>query len=118
MYVELKPIQQEVAITLIDMAHDQEEAMTMSDRIAVMQRGRFEQLGDPESLYERPTTRFVAGFLGVSNLLPGTVESRGADYVVVRLPDDTRVCVPGAMVTGSDTLGVGVRVENRRPHDA
>ena len=64
MQVELKRIQQEVGITFIYVTHDQEEAMTMSDRIAVMNRGQYEQLGDPESLYERPTTRFVAGFLG------------------------------------------------------
>ncbi len=64
MQVELKRIQQEVGITFIYVTHDQEEAMTMSDRIAVMNRGHYEQLGDPESLYERPTTRFVAGFLG------------------------------------------------------
>ena len=70
MQVELKRIQQEVGITFIYVTHDQEEAMTMSDRIAVMNQGRYEQLGDPEALYERPTTRFVAGFLGVSNLLP------------------------------------------------
>ena len=64
MQVELKRIQQEVGITFIYVTHDQEEAMTMSDRIAVMNNGRYEQLGDPEGLYERPTTRFVAGFLG------------------------------------------------------
>ena len=118
MQVELKRIQQEVGITFIYVTHDQEEAMTMSDRIAVMQRGRFEQLGDPESLYERPTTRFVAGFLGVSNLLPGTVESRASDYVTVRLPDDSRVRVPGAMVNGSATLDVGVRPEKIRLHES
>ena len=71
MQVELKRIQKEVGITFIYVTHDQEEAMTMSDRIAVMNRGRYEQLADPETLYERPTTRFVAGFLGVSNLLGG-----------------------------------------------
>ena len=76
MQVELKRIQQEVGITFIYVTHDQEEAMTMSDRIAVMNQGRYEQLGDPEILYERPTTRFVAGFLGVSNLLPATVVGR------------------------------------------
>ena len=76
MQVELKRIQQEVGITFIYVTHDQEEAMTMSDRIAVMNKGRYEQLGDPESLYERPTTRFVAGFLGVSNLLPGHARGR------------------------------------------
>ena len=73
MQVELKRIQQEVGITFIYVTHDQEEAMTMSDRIAVMNAGRYEQLGDPEGLYERPTTRFVAGFLGISNLLPATL---------------------------------------------
>ncbi len=74
MQVELKRIQQEVGITFIYVTHDQEEAMTMSDRIAVMSNGRYEQLGDPEELYERPRTRFVAGFLGVSNLLRGRIE--------------------------------------------
>src|SRR5437899_2594178 len=118
MQVELKRIQQEVGITFIYVTHDQEEAMTMSDRIAVMNKGRYEQLGDPESLYERPTTRFVAGFLGVSNLLPGTVESRASDYVTVRLPDDSRVRVPGAMVNGSATLDVGVRPEKIRLHES
>ena len=81
MQVELKRIQQEVGITFIYVTHDQEEAMTMSDRIAVMNRGRYEQLGEPEVLYERPTTRFVAGFLGVSNL-PGADD--GADGSVTR----------------------------------
>ncbi len=77
MQVELKRIQREVGITFIYVTHDQEEAMTMSDRIAVMNRGRYEQLGDPESLYERPQTRFVAGFLGVSNLLSGRIDRHG-----------------------------------------
>ena len=89
MQVELKRIQQEVGITFIYVTHDQEEAMTMSDRIAVMNKGRYEQLGDPESLYERPTTRFVAGFLGVSNLLPGTVEGDGRRVRHGRSRDDT-----------------------------
>src|SRR6185312_3265307 len=71
---ELLRIQREVGITFIYVTHDQEEALTMSDRIAVLNLGRYEQLGDPESLYERPATPFVAGFLGVSNLLPGTVQ--------------------------------------------
>ncbi len=94
MQVELKRIQQEVGITFIYVTHDQEEAMTMSDRIAVMNRGRYEQLGDPESLYERPTTRFVAGFLGVSNLLPGSVDGGADSYTVIQLADDSRVRVP------------------------
>jgi spermidine/putrescine transport system ATP-binding protein len=114
MQVELKRIQQEVGITFIYVTHDQEEAMTMSDRIAVMNRGRYEQLDDPESLYERPTTRFVAGFLGVSNLLPGRVDGTADDYALVRLADDTRVRVPRAMVEGQTDLEVGVRPEKIR----
>ena len=116
MQVELKRIQQEVGITFIYVTHDQEEAMTMSDRIAVMNRGRLEQLGDPESLYERPTTRFVAGFLGVSNLLPGTLDGTTKEYATVRLPDDTRVRVPRGLVNGSTVVEVGIRPEKIRLH--
>jgi spermidine/putrescine transport system ATP-binding protein len=76
--VELKKIQEEVGITFVYVTHDQEEALTMSDRIAVMNRGRIEQIGDPEQVYDRPTTTFVAGFIGVSNLMPGTVRKTGA----------------------------------------
>ena len=100
MQVELKRIQQEVGITFIYVTHDQEEAMTMSDRIAVMNRGRYEQLGDPETLYERPTTRFVAGFLGVSNLLGGHCEGADGDYGDIRLADGTMVLAPAAAVYG------------------
>ena len=73
--VELKRIQREVGITFIYVTHDQEEALTMSDRIAVMNRGVVEQVADPETVYERPATTFVAGFIGVSNLMPGEVVS-------------------------------------------
>jgi spermidine/putrescine transport system ATP-binding protein len=114
MQVELKRIQQEVGITFIYVTHDQEEAMTMSDRIAVMNRGHYEQLGDPESLYERPTTRFVAGFLGVSNLLPGTVTGTADDYAMIRLSDETSVRVPSALTNGSSAVEVGVRPEKIR----
>jgi len=72
--VELKRIQREVGITFVYVTHDQEEALTMSDRIAVMNRGKVEQIGVPEDVYERPATTFVAGFIGVSNLMPATVE--------------------------------------------
>ena len=117
MQVELKRIQQEVGITFIYVTHDQEEAMTMSDRIAVMNKGRYEQLGDPESLYERPTTRFVAGFLGVSNLLPGTVQGTDGGYVAVRLADDTTVRVPGGLVGSAGSIAVGIRPEKIRLRD-
>jgi spermidine/putrescine transport system ATP-binding protein len=79
--IELKRIQREVGITFVYVTHDQEEALTMSDRIAVMNRGRVEQIGAPEEIYDRPTTTFVAGFIGVSNLMPATVAGAGADEV-------------------------------------
>ncbi len=71
--VELKRIQRDVGITFVYVTHDQEEALTMSDRIAVMNRGRVEQIAVPEEVYDRPATTFVAGFIGVSNLMPATV---------------------------------------------
>ncbi len=117
MQVELKRIQQEVGITFMYVTHDQEEAMTMSDRIAVMNSGRYEQLGDPESLYERPATRFVAGFLGISNLLPGAVEGTDTTYVTVRLADDSRIRAPRAATTGHERVSVGVRPEKIRLHE-
>jgi len=114
MQLELKRIQQEVGITFIYVTHDQEEAMTMSDRIAVMNRGKYEQLADPEPLYERPTTRFVAGFLGISNLLRGTVVEKAERYAAVRLVDDTVVRIPIAAVGGASSTEVGVRPEKIR----
>ena len=75
--VELKRIQSEVGITFVYVTHDQEEALTMSDRIAVMHAGKVEQLGTPEELYERPATRFVADFIGSTNLLRGRIEADG-----------------------------------------
>jgi spermidine/putrescine transport system ATP-binding protein len=117
MQVELKRIQQEVGITFVYVTHDQEEAMTMSDRIAVMNRGRYEQLGDPELLYERPSTRFVAGFLGISNLLPATVIGRDGSYASVRLASDQAIRVPGALVDGQARVSIGIRPEKIRLHD-
>ena len=76
--LELKRIQAEVGITFVYVTHDQEEALTMSDRIAVMHAGRVEQVGTPEELYERPATRFVADFIGSTNLLRGVVEADGS----------------------------------------
>jgi spermidine/putrescine transport system ATP-binding protein len=105
MQLELKRIQHEVGITFVHVTHDQEEAMTMADTIAVMNRGRIEQLGPPAELYERPATAFVAGFLGVSNLLSGTIE--GPD--TIRLDDGT---VVRASVDGrSGQVAAGVRPE-------
>ena len=83
--IELKRIQREVGITFVYVTHDQEEALTMSDRIAVMNDGVVEQVDTPESVYERPRTTFVAGFIGVSNLMPATVTSASGGRGTVRL---------------------------------
>jgi spermidine/putrescine transport system ATP-binding protein len=105
MQLELKRIQHEVGITFVHVTHDQEEAMTMADTIAVMNQGHIEQLGHPEELYERPATAFVAGFLGISNMLRGVVEGPDA----VRLDNGT---VVRAQVNGrSGRVAAGVRPE-------
>jgi len=83
--VELKRVQLEVGITFIYVTHDQEEALALSDRIAVMDKGRVEQLGTPEELYDAPRTLFVAGFIGTSNLLPGIVDTVVDGVAAVRL---------------------------------
>ena len=87
---ELKRIQTEVGITFVYVTHDQEEALAMSDRIAVMHAGKVEQLGSPEELYERPATRFVADFIGTTNLLQGTVEGVDGDGRLVALGGGAR----------------------------
>jgi spermidine/putrescine transport system ATP-binding protein len=110
--IELKRIQQEVGITFVHVTHDQEEAMSMADTIAVMDRGRIEQAGSAEDLYERPHTAFVANFLGVSNLVDGTVSERDSDVVTVTTDDGT-VHVPcDRMAEGAgDAVRIGVRPE-------
>jgi spermidine/putrescine transport system ATP-binding protein len=90
--------------------------MTMSNRIAVMNRGRYEQLGDPETLYERPSTRFVAGFLGASNLLGGTCEGADGSFGTIRLGDGSAVRAQAALVYGRSTVDVGIRPEKIRIH--
>jgi spermidine/putrescine transport system ATP-binding protein len=108
MQVELKQIQREVGITFLYVTHDQEEALSMSDRIAVMQEGRVAQCGAPEDVYERPTGEFVAGFIGISNLLEGTVTDDG----LVRVANGIQV--PVALPEGvgpGDTVNLSVRPE-------
>ena len=114
MQVELKRIQSEIGITFVFVTHDQEEAMTMSDRIAVMRDGRIEQLGAPEDLYERPETEFVAGFLGVSNLLDAEVVGRGDRFAELRLADGTIIRAPAASVNGDPRVRIGIRPEKLR----
>jgi spermidine/putrescine transport system ATP-binding protein len=108
MQLELKGIQREVGLTFIHVTHDQEEAMTMADQIVVMNHGRIEQAGSAEALYDHPRTAFVAGFLGVSNLLDATVV--GEDKV--RLRDGSIVAVAPRMLEGhSGEIAIGIRPE-------
>jgi spermidine/putrescine transport system ATP-binding protein len=110
MQLMLKRIQAEIGITFVHVTHDQEEAMTMADEIAVMNQGRIEQLGPPEQLYERPRTGFVARFLGASNLLKGTVEDPGA----VRLRSGTVVRVEKELPARGTRVAIGIRPEKLR----
>jgi spermidine/putrescine transport system ATP-binding protein len=114
MQLELKRIQTEVGITFIYVTHDQEEAMTMSDRIAVMRAGRIEQLGTPEQLYEQPQTRFVASFLGVSNLLEGRLEAVDGGHARIVLGNGTQVSAPADGLSPGARVDVGVRPEKLR----
>jgi spermidine/putrescine transport system ATP-binding protein len=112
MQLELKTIQQEVGITFIYVTHDQEEAMTMSDRLAVMRHGKIEQLGEPEKVYENPATEFVAGFLGASNLLDGEIASQNGT-ASVRLRNGETIQLPSERIPVgvSKDVKVGVRPE-------
>ena len=114
MQIELKRIQSEVGITFVHVTHDQEEAMTMADTIAVMNAGRLEQVGDPATLYEEPASTFVANFLGQSNLLkadlvgtPGALADLDVHGVKLRLPAHR-------LVEGVPTMWLGVRPEKLR----
>ena len=116
--VELKRIQQDVGITFVYVTHDQEEALTMSDRIAVMNRGVIEQLDDPEEIYERPSTTFVAGFIGVSNLMPGQVVSTGTGTVELKLDAGPTVRAGGAGAGVGERAHAVVRPEKLQLHGA
>ena len=107
--IELKRIQREVGITFVYVTHDQEEALTMSDRIAVMNRGAIEQIGVPEDVYERPETTFVAGFIGVSNLMPGTVASVNGGLARVRLESGVEVEASGNRLATGERCHAVVR---------
>ncbi len=112
MQLELKRIQREVGITFVFVTHDQGEALTMSDRIAVMSEGVVEQIGTPEEIYDRPATLFVAGFIGSANLLPGTASGHDGDDVVVELKSGPTVrATPGRLPTNGDPVSVMIRPE-------
>ncbi len=111
MQLELKSIQDEVGLTFLHVTHDQEEAMTMADTVAVMNRGEIEQMGAPEELYELPKTAFVANFLGQSNLFTGPVVSSGENSIIVEIAG-TKLEVPKERAQRhSGTVTIGVRPE-------
>jgi spermidine/putrescine transport system ATP-binding protein len=108
--VELERIQRDVGITFVYVTHDQEEALTMSDRIAVMNRGRVEQIATPEEVYNRPATTFVAGFIGVSNLMPATVTGSHE----VKLDEGSTIATPTDGFSPGDRCHAVVRPEKLR----
>ncbi|WP_416975550.1 ABC transporter ATP-binding protein [Streptomyces sp. 4F14] len=110
MQLELKRIQTEVGITFVHVTHDQEEAMTMADTVAVMNAGRVEQLGAPADLYENPRTTFVANFLGTSNLIEAQVASRSGGEVVLKAGDG-RIALPEDRCPTGGKVLIGVRPE-------
>jgi spermidine/putrescine transport system ATP-binding protein len=118
MQIELKRIQREVGISFVFVTHDQGEAITMSDRIAVMSEGVVEQIGTPEEIYKSPASLFVAGFIGSANLLPATVQSRSGATLQVRTTGGATLAVPAtpalAGATG-DQVCVMLRPERLRP---
>jgi len=112
--IELKRIQRDVGITFLYVTHDQEEALTMSDRIAVMNKGIVEQISEPEEVYEHPQTTFVAGFIGVSNLMPGRVRSVSGDEASVRLDAGVGVTAFKNGLAVGDSCHAVVRPEKLR----
>ncbi|MCW2597702.1 MAG: spermidine/putrescine transport system ATP-binding protein [Pseudonocardiales bacterium] len=114
MQLELKRIQREVGITFVFVTHDQNEALTMSDRLVVMNAGRIEQLGSPREVYEHPRTRFVAGFIGTSNLITGRVRAMDGSTALLEAAADECLVVPEAASAGAGVgrdLDVTVRPE-------
>src|SRR6185295_6434540 len=108
MQVELKSLQERLRITFVFVTHDQDEALVMSDRIAVMNQGRIEQLDTPDVLYERPRTRFVADFLGVKNIVEATVTSVAEGLAALRTRGGLALLADAA--DGGYTVGAGVTV--------
>ena len=110
MQVELKALQKKLGITFIYITHDQEEALNMSDVIAVMNGGKFEQIGSPEDIYERPTTRFAAQFIGQSNILDCEIVQVFDDHAIAQICPGNTIVVNGKFTAG-EHIAVSVRAE-------
>jgi len=115
--LEVKRLQRRLELTALFVTHDQEEALVLSDRIAVMSAGKIAQIGEPQEIYARPATRFVADFIGESNLYKGVVQENAGRFSV-HCPDDMRVVIDDAGAAPGETVSVLVRPERVRPvHD-
>jgi spermidine/putrescine transport system ATP-binding protein len=117
MQLELMRIQREVGVTFVYVTHDQEEALVMSDRVAVMSQGQVEQIGYPEDIYERPATRFVAGFIGTSNIIEAEVTGRAGEFLEVASAPGDRLLVAAPTeraVHNGERLAFTVRPEKLR----
>lgn len=117
MQLELKAIHKQLGITFVYVTHDQDEAMTMSDRVAVFNDGRIAQIAPPQTLYNRPATRFVANFLGETNLLEGRLVGNADGFATLRLDEDGTLhrarCADASLVVG-DSAALAIRPENLR----
>jgi putative spermidine/putrescine transport system ATP-binding protein len=114
MQIEIKHLHERLGISIIYVTHDQDEALVMSDRIGVFNRGRLEQIGPVEELYERPRTRFVADFIGETNMLPGKVVGGDADYAVLETADGPIRARPPAALTARGHATLSIRPERIR----
>src|SRR5215212_2542896 len=115
MQLELKTLQREVGITFIYVTHDQEEALTMSDRIAVMSKGVVLQIGTPQEIYERPASKYVADFIGETNFMDGVVKGHNGSTVEVELEGTAVICVESSRsFTKGQQVSVGLRPEKLR----
>lgn len=117
MQIELQDLQRKLGITFVLVTHDQEEALSMSDRICIMRAGRIVQIGSPQELYDRPNSRYVADFVGTSNFFDGTVSDNTGELCTVRLENGMKMQgTPGGEVANGQEVCVSVRPEQMRLH--
>jgi spermidine/putrescine transport system ATP-binding protein len=114
MQVELKALQARIGITFIFVTHDQEEALTMSDRIAVMNHGKIEQLGPAAEVYRQPATAFVADFLGQANVMPATITAQESGKVTIQTRDGLCFQIPGNAIPPTGVGSISIRPERIR----
>jgi spermidine/putrescine transport system ATP-binding protein len=117
MQSELKHLQQQLGITFVYVTHDQEEALTMSDRICVMNKGLIEQLGTPDEIYEKPRTKFVADFIGETNIFEGVIKSITHNDVLVAIDNNQEVCLDSDSCHPGDAICFAVRPERLKLKD-